>query len=740
MTTEIEYALMAGHAYRTTRAEINWIPGPQGWSPFFPVPDPAAPSFPATSGFEAVSFQRGTAIVISYTGTGTAVDWIANIALANGWAAAQLKQAALYYLEVKAANSGAVISFTGHSLGGGLASLIAVFFDKTAVTFDQAPFANSASTSIRDSIVTYLNTNGYNNSQLATLAPELLSYSGSGTRTANVTGYYVQGEALQYLPFSTIGLQAMLEQSSTGMGLSGPINLHSQALLSAFLENKDFENVTAKLPDLLAMVFDSALFFNDPNNKDNPIENFLERLVRHESGVQGSFTADAMLTRYTRDLWKLAQAGGLTMKDGNTSNPDLNEVSKTLIAFAMQMYYEDTANATNVAKELFTAISGGIQFDMADVSTKIKAAFETGKAVNLNDAKGYDLYFSKYLLQINSGLTPAEIAIIQSILPTLRDWYVQVGATGMSASDTFNRNAFMLGSTGNDNLTGGTGRDLLVGNAGNDTLSGGLGNDTLLGGTGNDSYKYTTGDGLDTIYDEGGQGSIIYDGATLNGGAQYGDAHVHKSADKQHLYVQVNDNTLIDGNLIVNGSTASTPILGLPMTGAVAEVNPVTSLDIYGDLTPSDFDPATAGIQTQTDALGNVIVSANPELNRIDTLFDSVGNDSIKSGGGDDVINAFRGGDDLIDAGSGNDTVDAGAGSDVIVGGADSDILNGGADDDRLYADTQLDAASAIALGNSQTGSGTTGDWLNGGAGDDVLLGEAANDIQYAIQLERKAA
>ena len=37
----------------------------------------------------------------------------------------------------------AIISFTGHSLGGGLASIMAVFFNKNATVFDLAPFKNS---------------------------------------------------------------------------------------------------------------------------------------------------------------------------------------------------------------------------------------------------------------------------------------------------------------------------------------------------------------------------------------------------------------------------------------------------------------------------------------------------------------------------------------------------------------------------------------------------------------------
>ncbi|WHZ22878.1 MAG: hypothetical protein OJF47_001990 [Nitrospira sp.] len=72
----------------------------------------------------------------------------ANIELATGLGSVQLLQAAEYYLQVQAANPNAAITFTGHSLGGGLAALMGVFFGKQAVTFDQAPFANSAEASL----------------------------------------------------------------------------------------------------------------------------------------------------------------------------------------------------------------------------------------------------------------------------------------------------------------------------------------------------------------------------------------------------------------------------------------------------------------------------------------------------------------------------------------------------------------------------------------------------------------
>jgi hypothetical protein len=60
---EIDNALMAGVAYRSTRDSRNRFPIPQGWLEI-PLSHVTRPS-----GFEAISFQRGNEIVISYAGT-----------------------------------------------------------------------------------------------------------------------------------------------------------------------------------------------------------------------------------------------------------------------------------------------------------------------------------------------------------------------------------------------------------------------------------------------------------------------------------------------------------------------------------------------------------------------------------------------------------------------------------------------------------------------------------------------
>jgi hypothetical protein len=144
MTTEIENALMAGASYISTRDGINRFPVPDGWLEV--VEDRKA----LPSGFEATYFTNGSEVVISFAGTNPADiagDIAADLALAAGTLSDQLRQAADYYLAVKASvPEGTKITFTGHSLGGGLASLMAVMFGESATTFDQAPFLLSALT------------------------------------------------------------------------------------------------------------------------------------------------------------------------------------------------------------------------------------------------------------------------------------------------------------------------------------------------------------------------------------------------------------------------------------------------------------------------------------------------------------------------------------------------------------------------------------------------------------------
>lgn len=139
----IEYALMAGSAYFSTRGDINRIPLPGSWQPLNPAA--GLDHIISGTGFEARAFQQGDEIVIAFAGTVELIDWLSgNAPLVAGVYSPQLSQAAAYYQEIKAANPNANISFTGHSLGGGLAALMGVLFNRGAITFDAAPFRRAA--------------------------------------------------------------------------------------------------------------------------------------------------------------------------------------------------------------------------------------------------------------------------------------------------------------------------------------------------------------------------------------------------------------------------------------------------------------------------------------------------------------------------------------------------------------------------------------------------------------------
>ena len=268
MITNIEFALMSGAAYESTRDIINQFPTPTNWL--------AVNHKTQNSGFEAVAFIRdGTTlatsseIVISYAGTDPADvsgDIAADLALAAGGLSVQLRQAADYYLKVRATNPGATISFTGHSLGGGLAALMAVYFDESAATFDQAPFLRSALWQeqgidtngntiphlVAADLLTYLKNEGiYTESQLVRLkayvdaadsanpnpvAGDTLAVRGQKVSNINTDGEFLTSWFL--VPSSNrIGTQADIANSHDGLGLLGGIELHSQALLTAFLQS-----------------------------------------------------------------------------------------------------------------------------------------------------------------------------------------------------------------------------------------------------------------------------------------------------------------------------------------------------------------------------------------------------------------------------------------------------------------------------------------------------------------------
>jgi hypothetical protein len=366
-----------------------------------------------------------------------------------------------------------------------------VFFNVHAETFDQAPFSRSATVAMREDLINYLTTsqNGnpalFKRSDLESLAPELFTFTNLAERAGNVTGRYVQGEILSNWFSSMIGTQLPLQHNSTGVSST---QLHAQSLLTLFLMNPKFQELSKEpenkgpyLKSLISMMNDGQLFYHDPNDTDSPDENFAERLIRYQVGVnvagEPPVTANDMLTRFTNDLYKIAAQGGLSLTN--------EAMQKALTAFAMEKYYTEQPDSTN---ELFNTEGitegGGLHFKVSDVAASL-----TGD----EGAKGYNLYFDTYL----NGWKPEEKAVLEGT----KDWYVQAGTPALKAKAGAER-AFMIGGDQGDELTGGGASDVLYGGKGNDKLTGGAGDDLLIGGEGNDIFE--GGSGQDTILGDHG--------------------------------------------------------------------------------------------------------------------------------------------------------------------------------------------------------------------------------------------
>jgi hypothetical protein len=139
MITKQTYALLSLHVYAADPVERKNKPLlPANWTEILPQPT-------GTDGFAYAVYKNSTTneVVIAFRGTDNDFsDWTTNL----GLSISQEKQAAAVYARVlrdygtdAQGNSLNNITFTGHSLGGGLAGTMAVWFNRPAVVFDPAP-------------------------------------------------------------------------------------------------------------------------------------------------------------------------------------------------------------------------------------------------------------------------------------------------------------------------------------------------------------------------------------------------------------------------------------------------------------------------------------------------------------------------------------------------------------------------------------------------------------------------
>ncbi len=332
-----------------------------------------------------------------------------------------------------------------------------------------------------------------------------------------------------------------------------------------------------------------------------------------------------------------------------------------------------------------------------------------------------------------SGLTEADgwgIDTIYFLRPEALTLNGSGGANnleGNGGDDTIN------GNGGADALNGGIGHDLLNGGSGDDDLMGGPGFDTLIGGTGEDSfdggagsdtadYSYTSSDRLRVDLGAGFAWFVNNPDNPPGGGntptttEQLTSIENVIGGDGDNVIIgDDNDNNLAGGggdDSLVGGDGDDT------LSGGAGE----DSFDGGDGSDTADYSYSSSD-RLRVDLTeerawflddpnnppgGGNDPSTEEELNSIENVIGTSGDNYIIGDGNDNVLDG-GGGNDTIFGGGGNDTLIGGSGSDTLVGGANNDLLEGGSGSDRLQG-------------------GTGDDTLSGGSGSDTFSGGGGTD------------
>ncbi|MBL0320399.1 MAG: calcium-binding protein [Alphaproteobacteria bacterium] len=236
-------------------------------------------------------------------------------------------------------------------------------------------------------------------------------------------------------------------------------------------------------------------------------------------------------------------------------------------------------------------------------------------------------------------------------------------------------NDSLTGGSSGDILSGGVGNDTVKGDYGNDTIAGNAGNDSMVGGVGNDTFVYTTGDGADTINDNGGVNqtdTLQISGYDL---ASTIFTRVNNTSDFKLTFVgTTTDSITIKNGLEDNASTFELVTFANGDTRTLSQIRD---------------EVMTKQITTGNDTITGWLNVAN-------TIHGDAGNDSLYGG-----LQA-----DTLSGDAGNDTLMGDGGNDSLIGGLGSDSLKGG-DGDDYYSYHSGDGADTVFESASTNGNDT---------------------------------
>ncbi|MFO1401338.1 MAG: YqiA/YcfP family alpha/beta fold hydrolase [Steroidobacteraceae bacterium] len=492
----------------------------------------------ADTGLAATTYINPSGeVVIAFRGTDDPIgffetDWEqGSVPAALGWQSPQVAAAMRLVADVVARYPAASITLTGHSLGGGLASLLATCFDLPAVVFDPAPFGAAPANLYYNFATGWMVSSAVMHEYFDGLRQYVATAYPSGTTTSaaavalnnlqrgffdlvggvasyaqrklNATGFYLRGEGLaSYRGLYPLASAPLVELDPGVTQLTDPIALHGMPLLLALLAAPSLRDASARLPTLLPQLLDDSLYAHDDHSQQ---VNFLNRLLAAQLDPVAT-PASSALERFSQELLRL----------GTSGSTRLPGVERALIATTMEYYYyADLTSAT----PFLEPVAGGLRFDLQ----RIPAA---------SDHHGQNVLLDATRDLAAAGL--GDLARARAAGATL--WTVDTGDVGL-VTDGSAANEVQIGSAthastlhgaagndvlmsggGDDLLYGGAGPDLLLGAGGDDLLVGGTGNDRMAGAAGFDIYSFERGDGFDVLLDTDHEGRVVIDDSAAAGG------------------------------------------------------------------------------------------------------------------------------------------------------------------------------------------------------------------------------
>lgn len=723
MATQYELAVFAYNCYRPE--DENFI-AVDGWALHERLSSPLLRG----PGFDGSVFYRGSEfapseIVIAFRGTdgdmlGPALlDWATgNIPAAAGYDWGQVYDAIRLVADTMAEYPHVPIKFTGHSLGGGLASLMSIFFGVEAFTFDSAPFQLSATgmqailtpfaielldSELVEELYSYYEL--YQRRNFNEISPEFRLYRDIlatenrilidemfWLREQKVNGSYLNGEVLEALRLvlPTIVGSNGLTEVDIGETTLGMVELHSMLLLAAMELAPDLAEASRRYPALAALLLDETLYGAD---KRSDQQSFLTRMVAAhmaEGGVPGT----GILDRFGDDLLRLGAAGA--------TNHELLRSALTSLVIEYYNFVDPQDTDAFIGTE-----TDAIVFDPSGMSGRGHARLLDG-AVAFADSRlsGQILAAAETATEwrIHTGTEGLETTGTAANEVQIGSWLNANHLRGGAGNDVLidglasgtlegeAGNDILIGGHAGDTLYGGDDTDYLDGGGADDSLYGGSGSDLLYGGEGADNYYFSLTDGADIIEDSDGQGVIYIDGLPLEVGTRIGENTWQSSDGQLTLTRQLGPL----GVLVITNETGTLSITVRQWVSGRLGIT-LNEGDDYagagetaGDVVPPALPPVTWPPESTTVGTGSVTsyldfdnVHVGAAAGRLfglgtDRLFGLGGNDALVGGDGDDYL-------------------DGGAGSDLLFGGAGRDLLTGGADSDFIIGDRDaFDVGSAI--------------------------------------------